>query len=74
MDSGERGFQGGFGHLLVVVIGDGTFFYNLARLVENADGVFLVPEIEANGDGRNFTFRVGGSVSRRASAASCLLI
>jgi len=23
-------------------------------LVENADGVFLVPEIEANGDGWNF--------------------
>jgi hypothetical protein len=35
------------------VIGDGTLFHNFARFVENADGVLLVPEIEANGDGKN---------------------
>ncbi len=41
------------------MIGDGTLFHNFARFVENADGVLLVPEIEANGDGKNFVFHDG---------------
>ncbi len=68
------------------VVGDGTLLDDFARRVENADGVFLVAQVEPDGDGWNGVFHVGSgvgwndvlhvgvSLSRRASAAGCLLI
>ena len=56
------------------MIGDGTLFHNFARFVENADGVFLVPEIEANGDGWNSVFHDGSECITARKHRCCLLI
>jgi hypothetical protein len=56
------------------VIGDGTLFHNFARFVENADGVLLVPEIEANNDGWNFVFHDGSECITARKRRCCLLI
>ena len=41
------------------MIGDRALFDNFARVVENADGVLLVAQIETDGNDRNFAFHVG---------------
>jgi hypothetical protein len=57
------------------VICDGSFVDDLARLVEDANGVLLVPEVEADGNGWNFGFHGDEKISQDSSpAASCLLI
>jgi hypothetical protein len=57
------------------MIGDGSLFDDLARAVEDADGMLLVPEVEADGDGREFRFHGDEKISQGANpAASCLLI
>ena len=57
------------------MIGDGSLFDDLARVVEDADGMLLVPDVEADGDGWEFRFHGDEKISQGVSpATSCLLI
>jgi hypothetical protein len=57
------------------MVGNGSFVDDLARAVEDADGMLLVPEVEADGDGWEFRFHGDEKVSQGSSpAVSCLLI
>ena len=58
----------------LAVVGDESLFDNIPVFIQYADGVLLVSEVESDGDGWNFVFHGAASVSRRSSAACCLLI
>jgi hypothetical protein len=57
------------------VVGNETLFDDLARFVEESDGVLLVAQVDPDGDAWNGGIHGSSNLARGCSAAShCLLI